>query len=83
MNEYNDKVGSLWNENVKKVWNYYINIMDYNLEVMVCSIKIFVLNGIVSIYFLKVFYIFWKIFKFFVLGGVNNIEIMLYCCKFF
>lgn len=37
MNEYNDKVGSLWNENVKKVWNYYINIMDYNLEVMVCS----------------------------------------------
>lgn len=37
VNEYNDKVGSLWNENVKKAWNYYTNITGYNLEVMVCS----------------------------------------------
>lgn len=37
VNEYNDKVGSLWNENVKKAWNYYTNITDYNLEVMTNS----------------------------------------------
>lgn len=37
VNEYNDKVGTLWNGNVKKAWNYYTNITGYNLEVMVCS----------------------------------------------
>lgn len=52
VNEYNDKVGSLWNENVKKAWNYYTNITDYNLEVMVGSIKSSALNGTASIYFL-------------------------------
>lgn len=37
VNEYNDKVGTLWNENVKKSWNYYTNLTDYNLEVMTNS----------------------------------------------
>lgn len=37
VNEYNDKVGTLWNENVKKSWNYYTNLTDFNLEVMTNS----------------------------------------------
>lgn len=61
VNEYNDKVGSLWNENVKKAWNYYTNITDYNLEVMVGSIKSSALNGTASTYFLEVLHTFWKI----------------------
>ncbi|XP_061182126.1 angiotensin-converting enzyme-like [Saccostrea echinata] len=32
--EYDRKVGVLWNENGKAAWNYYTNITDYNLEVM-------------------------------------------------
>jgi hypothetical protein len=34
--EYDAKVGVLWNENGKAAWEYYTNITDYNLEVMVC-----------------------------------------------
>ena len=39
VNQYNDRVGDLWNQNVKASWNYYTNITGYNLEVMVRAIK--------------------------------------------
>lgn len=81
VNEFNDKVGSLWNENVKKAWNYYTNITDYNLEVMVGSIKSSALNGTASIYFLKVLHTSWKILNFFASGGTNNNETTSHCCK--
>lgn len=39
VDEYDAKVGVLWNENGKAAWEYYTNITDHNLEVMVCRIK--------------------------------------------
>ncbi|XP_048726863.2 angiotensin-converting enzyme-like isoform X2 [Ostrea edulis] len=37
VDEYDAKVGVLWNENGKAAWEYYTNITDHNLEVMTNS----------------------------------------------